>query len=311
MVPGKPRATNGATGPEPNRMRTVTSSVVGPGLNTSMDDDPPVTPALCGMVHPSSVRGEPGTMVNPDPSPDKQLQLARHQAAGAGHDGGRDIRLVLDERGDALPCIWPGPTTMPWKLMGCRGPVGVTNPRSTTSGVDVGLKRATNRASEPVVTPLGKNHCRDVALWHGDSDQPDGPSVAWVTATPPPESVTASEIQAPVWGPGWRRSVWLRAGTDTPTSTLAPVSVTASMVPDTEREPVLVKITEPGASCPAAVDWPVQYHAEDSASAALTAAADAGGGPPGEALPGERPATASPTSTAATSVSTSHRRLPA
>jgi hypothetical protein len=35
---------------------------------------------------------------------------------------------------------------------------------STTSGVDVGLKREMKRALDPVVTPLGKYHCCAVLL---------------------------------------------------------------------------------------------------------------------------------------------------
>ena len=74
--------------------------------------------------------------------------------------------------------------------------------RSTTSGVEVGLKRATNNASEPVVTPLGKYHCCAVVLWHGAMAQPDGPCSTWETATPPPDSVMASESHVPVLGVG-------------------------------------------------------------------------------------------------------------
>ena len=78
--------------------------------------------------------------------------------------------------------------------------------------------------------------------------------MAWVTATPPPERTTASEIQLPVAGTGMAAIRWLRAATETPASTLAPVSVTALIVPVTARRPVLVRMTEPGATCPAAVD---------------------------------------------------------
>ena len=47
------------------------------------------------------------------------------------------------------------------------------------------------------MVPLGKYHCCEVPLRHGASDQPDGPWIDWVTATPPPESTTVWEIQVP------------------------------------------------------------------------------------------------------------------
>ena len=80
--------------------------------------------------------------------------------------------------------------------------MGVVKLRSTTSGVEVGLKSDMNSAFEPVVTPLGKYHCCDVLLWHGASAHPDDPCSVCDTATPPPDKVTASEIHVPDLGVG-------------------------------------------------------------------------------------------------------------
>ena len=195
--------------------------------------------------------------------------------------------------------------------MGWTTPFAVAKVRSITSGVEVGLNNTTNIASDPVVAPLGKYHCGEVLLWHGASAQPDGPRNACVTATPPLDSRTTSDSHVPEAGVGTVATVCPRAGTETAVATRAPESVTPSMVPDTARAVVLVRITEPGARAPATVVCPVQYHADDSALAAPTSAAGLGGGPPGALFPGARAARASPTNTAATTTSTSQRRPPA
>ena len=45
--------------------------------------------------------------------------------------------------------------------------------------------------------PPGKYQSAAVVLWHGDWDQPDEPCTTWVTATPPPETVTVSPSHDP------------------------------------------------------------------------------------------------------------------
>ena len=69
---------------------------------------------------------------------------------------------------------WSGCRTIPWSLIGCTTPAGVTKLRSTTTGVDVGLSNDTYSPFDPAVEPPAKNHAADVVLWHGDTDQPDG-----------------------------------------------------------------------------------------------------------------------------------------
>src|ERR1019366_2738936 len=194
--------------------------------------------------------------------------------------------------------------------MGWTTPLGVTKLTSTTSGVDVGLKRAMKRAFDPVVTPVGKYHCCAVPLWQGASAQPDAPCTACETATPPPVNVTDSESHVPDLGVGTLATSCPRPGTETGLCTFAPVSVTPSIVPVTAPFPVFVRTSEPGASWPAAVVCPVQYHADDSASGAPAMAAGLRGGPPVTLFPRGRAATPTPTNTASTTTIATHLRWP-
>ncbi len=69
---------------------------------------------------------------------------------------------------------------------------------------------------------------------------------------------------------------------------------------------MLVRTRKPG-DTPEAVDCPVQYHADDSASGAPTSALGAVDGPRGADVP-RVPAMPTPATTTTTRASTSHRR---
>ena len=156
--------------------------------------------------------------------------------------------------------------------MGWTVPLGVTKLRSTTTGMDVGLRSARLNPSVPSVDPPAKYHVADVVLWHGATDQPDVPSTVWLTETPPPASVTVCASQLPDDGAvNDGTTVW-RAGTDTAVCSVAPVSVTVSMVAATGRAVVLANTSWPGSTPEPAepVDCPVQYQADDSASTDAT-----------------------------------------
>ncbi len=97
------------------------------------------------------------------------------------------------------------------------------------------------------------------------------------------------------------------AGTATAACTVAPVSVTAVMPAVMGLDVVLVSTRKPGAT-PDAMDCPVQYHAEDSASGAPTIAPGAGVAPTGVGVPRAPAATATPTITTTARATTRHRR---
>src|SRR6516164_4558346 len=84
--------------------------------------------------------------------------------------------------------------------MGWITPLGVTKLRSTTTGVVVGLSNEIASPAPDDVVPPGKYQAAEVALWHGATDQPDGPCTNCVTATPPPARVTISETHEPDCG---------------------------------------------------------------------------------------------------------------
>src|SRR5271155_5454411 len=67
---GSTCAWNGGSGPEANRHRTGTTSVVAPGLKMSIDDDPMGISPLWGIDHWRSGRGDPGTMASPELLPE-------------------------------------------------------------------------------------------------------------------------------------------------------------------------------------------------------------------------------------------------
>ena len=261
-----------------------------------MDEDPSLISVAWGMVHSRSGRGDPGTMASPDPAPVNSASSPATRRPVRVDTVVATLDWSCTKGAMASTCNRPGCSTIPWRLIGWTTPDVVAKRMSTTSGVEVGLKSATKRAFDPVVIPLGKYQSCAVLLWHGASAQPDAPCSVSDTATPPPDRVTTSEIHVPDFGVGMRATSWRQGSTSIAVATLAPVSVTASIVPTTERAPVLVRTTEPGASSPAAVDCPVQYHAEDSAPGAPTRAAGAAGGPPGELFPGVRPARDAPAS---------------
>src|SRR5580700_385935 len=110
--------------------------------------------------------------------------------------------------------------------MGWTAPVGVMKVRSTTTGVDVGLSSETYSGSEFAVVPPGKYHWSAVVLWHGVSDQPDEPLTAWVTATPPPETVTVWASHDPDVRGGMDGATASCAGTATTVCTVSPESLT-------------------------------------------------------------------------------------
>jgi hypothetical protein len=82
----------------------------------------------------------------------------------------------------------------------------------------------------------------------------------------------------------------------------------AKTLPDTARLDVLVRTSDPTATWPEGVDCPVQYQADDSASAAVTKAPGDTGGAPGRAVPGEAAATPTPVMAAAAASRTGQRR---
>jgi hypothetical protein len=179
--------------------------------------------------------------------------------------------------------------------------------RSTTTGVDVGLRSETYSPSPFAVVPPGKYHDADVVLWHGDWDQPEDPCTACVTATPPPETDTISDSQDPVDNAGMDGATTLAAGTATAVRSEEPPSVTVVIVPETGPLDVLVRTRRPG-DTPEAVDCPVQYQADDSASGAGTSAPGAAGAPSGAAVPRVLLPMPTPASTSTTRASTRHRR---
>jgi hypothetical protein len=120
--------------------------------------------------------------------------------------------------------------------------------------------------------------------------------------------VTTWDTQVPEAVGGELVTNWPRAGTVSAMVALAAVSVTAETRPDTARLVVLVRTSDPTATWPVGVDCPVQYQADDSASAAVTKAPGATGGAPGRAVPGEVAATPRPAMTAAATSRTGHRR---
>ena len=116
--------------------------------------------------------------------------------------------------------------------------------------------------------PPGKYQLAAVVLWQGASDHPEEPWTAWVTATPPPETVTVWDSHDPDDKGGMDGVTTAWAGTATAVCTVAPASLTAVMEAATERPVVLVRTRKPG-EMPDPEDWPVQYQADDSASGAL------------------------------------------
>jgi hypothetical protein len=179
--------------------------------------------------------------------------------------------------------------------------------RSTTTGVEVGLRSDTKRPSELAVVPPAKYQWADVELWHGATPQPDELCTDWDTAIPPPATVTVSACQEPDDGLGKEGDTTLSPGTLTAACTTPPASLTAVMAAETGAGVVLVSTSAPGAD-PEAVLVPVQYQADDSASGALT---DPLGVPDEPADAGAPPrvatATDTPAITATTTTRTRHR----
>src|SRR5580700_5600706 len=191
--------------------------------------------------------------------------------------------------------------------IGWTAPAGVMKVRSTTTGVDVGLRSETYSPSEFAVVPPGKNHEADVLLWHGAWDQPEAACTACETATPPPETDTISDSQDPEDSAGMDGATTAPAGTATAVRWEEPPSVTAVIVPETDPREVLVRTRKPG-DTPDAVDWPVQYQADDSASGAGTSAPGGAVPPRGAAVPRVPAPMPTPASTSTTRASTRHRR---
>jgi hypothetical protein len=177
----------------------------------------------------------------------------------------------------------------------------VTKLTSTTTGVDVGFRRERSSPFEAAVDPTGKYHVADVVDTHGATDQPVVPCTSWLTPTPPPAIVTMSATHDPEVGAGNAGVTWSRAGTATADRTEVPASVTCVIVPVTARVVVLLNRRLPTAT-PDAVDWPAQYHAEDSAFGALTIAPGTGCAPTGVGL-----RVATTTATAAMTTTTTAR----
>ena len=141
-----------------------------------------------------------------------------------------------------------------------------------------------------------------MVLWHGDTDQPDGAATTWLTATPPPATVTMADNHEPEDGAGTLGTRSPRAGTDTAAFSTDPVSVSSRTVAATARPVVLVRSRKPGAP-PAEVVCPVQYQADDSALAGLTSEAGTTSGLTGAGVPRAPAATPTPATTTTTSTS--------
>jgi hypothetical protein len=140
--------------------------------------------------------------------------------------------------------------------------------------------------------------------------QPVEPCTDWETATPPPATVTVSACQDPDEGLETDGDTTPSPGTLTVACTEAPASLTAVMLAVTGAAVVLVSTRAPGAE-PVAVDMPVQYQAEDSASGALTSALGTPDEPADVAtLPPEATASETPAITATTTTTTGQRRIP-
>ena len=97
------------------------------------------------------------------------------------------------------------------------------------------------------------------------------------------------------------------AGTAAVVLAVAPESDVAVMLAVTGLAVVLVSTRKPGAA-PPAVDWPVQYQAEDSTSGAPTSALGAGAAAAGTGAPRTATAIPTPATTSTTSAATRHRR---
>jgi hypothetical protein len=122
--------------------------------------------------------------------------------------------------------------------------------------------------------------------------------------------VTVSACQDPDEGLETGGDATLSPGTLTVECTKAPASLTAVMLAVTGPGVVLVSTSAPGAE-PVAVDMPVQYQADDSASGAPTSAL----GVPDEPtdvrpLPREATASDTPAITATTTTRIGQRRAP-
>ena len=155
--------------------------------------------------------------------------------------------------------------------------------------------------------PAAKYHWAEVVLRHGAWDQPNESLTVCVTATPPPAVITVSASQDPDERAGIAGVATPPAGTPTAACAVAPLSVTAVIVAVTGRVAVLVRMRKPG-DTPPAVDWPVQYQADDSASGAPTIALGEGAAVAGAGAPRTPSATATPATTSTTRASTRHRR---
>ena len=186
-------------------------------------------------------------------------------------------------------------------------PDGVRKLRSTTTGVEDGLRRETSRVSAAAVDPPAKYHWADAVLWQGVWDQPKALCTDWVTATPPPDVITVSDSHEPDDKAGMVGTTTPWAGTATAVCAVAPESVVVVMPALTVLVVVLVSTREPG-DAPAAVVCPVQYQAVDSASGAPTSALGFGAAPTGAGVPRTPTAMATPATTTMTRAATRHRR---
>src|SRR3984957_1851876 len=186
-------------------------------------------------------------------------------------------------------------------------PPGVTKLRSTTTGVEVGFSNDMESVLAAAVEPPAQYHGGEVVVWHGACDQPNEPLTVWLTATPPPDVMTVSDTQEPDESAGTAGVTTPCAGTAAVVSAVAPESDVAVMAAVTGLAVVLVSTRKPG-DAPAAVDWPVQYQAEDSASGAPTTALGAGAAATGAGAPRTAAAIPTPATTSTTSAATRHRR---
>ena len=114
VEPGATLPTSGARGPEPRRTRTVTASVVDPGLKTSISPEPPATSWLWGTVQCDSAFGAPVTSESPPEDPANACTSVATT---------RPVRvettvLMMDSfctsAATSSTCTWPDCKTMPW-----------------------------------------------------------------------------------------------------------------------------------------------------------------------------------------------------
>ena len=135
---------NGATGPDPSCTCTVTCSGRSVGFSTVRADEPPVTSTVLGTYQRPAGDGAPSRSDRPD----TPLTTCSWSSSATTRPERAITMVPIDFwswTNDATPATtsWPGLTRMPSNGCGSVNPCEVTNPRSTTAAVAVGLNSDT------------------------------------------------------------------------------------------------------------------------------------------------------------------------